>query len=649
MRKQKQWLALLVSAAFLGGCSGGSNDATPLTSLVGGGVSGLAGSGLILSLNGGADLAVGANGTFIFPTGLASGTGYTVSVKAQPVVPHQTCLVTNATGTMGDSAVADISVACTTNNYAVRGTVAGLTGSGLALRLSSSVSLQVGADGDFAFPGQLASGSNYNVTVSRQPQTPFQTCVVANPTGVIGGSDTNITVTCTTDMFSVSGTVTGLTGLGLVLQLNGQQDLPVSTDGTFVFPNRLPRGTQYTVTVAFQTSTYREVCGLANATGTGGTANVTNVKVTCGVVSGFVYRAHSTGEISKLGVHPTTRALLPLGVAAAKAGDFVQRFIVAPNGAALYAVDMLNGGIRAFSVEPSKGGLTAIGAPVSTSPPSSASDAVVHPSGKFIYVFNIGPGTVSLVSVEAATGVLRFERDVATSLAANGYAAIDHLAISPSGSHLYVLNYAYGDPTPPTVTTYAIDSVTGSLAQVATVDAQNATGLTIDPLGRFLYLRRKMVDASVAWADVAVYPYSIDPATGAVTPTNVNTTVLHNSGDRMVVHPSGRYAYILAHWLDASDKRIDVFSIDPLSGALTANGTLLVPQTGSTEMIMDSRGEFVFLMNRKLPGTYDTSQVWCDGSTVAISGAGPSEGQLLGPGNGCAIWAENTRMIALVE
>src|SRR5688572_26162053 len=106
MREQEKWLVLLVSAAFLGGCSGGSNDVSPATNLVGGAVSGLAGSGLILSLSGGADLAVGANGTFNFPTGLASGAGYTVSVKTQPVVPHQTCLVTHGTGTIGDSAVA---------------------------------------------------------------------------------------------------------------------------------------------------------------------------------------------------------------------------------------------------------------------------------------------------------------------------------------------------------------------------------------------------------------------------------------------------------------------------------------------------------------------------------------------------------------
>src|SRR5262245_12089155 len=52
--------------------------------------------------------------------------------------------------------------------------------------------------------------------------------------------------------FSIGGSVAGLSGSGLVLQLNGSGNLPVAGDGAFVFAGLLPDGTAYAVTVASQ-------------------------------------------------------------------------------------------------------------------------------------------------------------------------------------------------------------------------------------------------------------------------------------------------------------------------------------------------------------------------------------------------------------
>src|SRR5438270_830503 len=52
--------------------------------LIGGSVSGLAGSGLVLRDNGGDDLPVTANGTFVFATSVPSGQTYNVTVRTQP-------------------------------------------------------------------------------------------------------------------------------------------------------------------------------------------------------------------------------------------------------------------------------------------------------------------------------------------------------------------------------------------------------------------------------------------------------------------------------------------------------------------------------------------------------------------------------------
>ncbi len=84
------------------------------TFTVGGNVSGLAGTGLILQNNAGDDLPIAANGSFIFATPLAVGSPYLVTVLTQPTNPGQTCSVTNGSGTVTGSDVTNIAVTCLT-------------------------------------------------------------------------------------------------------------------------------------------------------------------------------------------------------------------------------------------------------------------------------------------------------------------------------------------------------------------------------------------------------------------------------------------------------------------------------------------------------------------------------------------------------
>jgi len=100
-----------MALTLLAGCGGGA-AAPPSTYTVGGAVTGLAGSGLELQLNGGTPLAVSSAGAFAFPTSLKSGATYSVTVAAQPSSPTQTCVVTRGSGTVGAANVANVAVAC---------------------------------------------------------------------------------------------------------------------------------------------------------------------------------------------------------------------------------------------------------------------------------------------------------------------------------------------------------------------------------------------------------------------------------------------------------------------------------------------------------------------------------------------------------
>ena len=81
--------------------------------------------------------------------------------------------------------------------------------------------------------------------------------------------------------YSVGGTVIGLSGSGLQLQLNGGAPLAVAAAGAFSFPAPLTGGTAYSVTVATQPSSPAQTCVVTGGSGTVGAANVTNVVVSC--------------------------------------------------------------------------------------------------------------------------------------------------------------------------------------------------------------------------------------------------------------------------------------------------------------------------------------------------------------------------------
>jgi len=270
----------------------------PTTYTIGGTVSGLAGSGLVLKLNGANNLPISADGAFTFPAGIAAGDGYSVTIGTQPSSPAQTCTLLNSSGAVGTANVTNVVVNCAAGggSFTVGGTVSGLAGSGLILKLNGSTNLPISANGAFTFPGGFATGATYAVTVGTQPSTPTQACTVTNGSGTIAAANvTNVAVACTTTptTFTVGGTVTGLTGTGLVLTLNGGNNLAIAADGSFTFPTGLVTGANYVVAVGTQPSP--QTCTVANATGTVGTSNVTNVAVTCSGAPTFTVGGTVTG------------------------------------------------------------------------------------------------------------------------------------------------------------------------------------------------------------------------------------------------------------------------------------------------------------------------------------------------------------------
>jgi hypothetical protein len=291
------------------------------TASVGGTVSGLAGSGLVLRNNGADDLAIASNGSFTFATPVANGSTFEVTVATQPNGPSQTCTVADASGTVGGGDVRTVKVSCATNAFTIRGTVSGLAGPGLVLQNNGGDDVGVQSDGGFAFATKIPSGSPYNVTVKTHPASPPQACSVQNGAGSVANADVeNVVITCVTREFTIGGTLSGLRGSGLVLANNGSDFFSPTADGPFTFPTAVVSGRPYNVTVQSPPSRPLQICRVFDGSGVVSDTNVTNITVNCltvglgvgGTVSGLQGQGlelQSNGE--KLQIAANGKFLLP--------------------------------------------------------------------------------------------------------------------------------------------------------------------------------------------------------------------------------------------------------------------------------------------------------------------------------------------------
>lgn len=109
--------------------------------------------------------------------------------------------------------------------------------------------------------------------------------------GGSGGSDST-TSNASTDYYSISGTISGLSGSDLVIQNNGGDDYPIATDGSFTFLTTIADGSSYSVTVKTQPAA-KVYCNVLNSSGTLSGDAVTNVKVMC---ESGLYNVVDTGQ-----------------------------------------------------------------------------------------------------------------------------------------------------------------------------------------------------------------------------------------------------------------------------------------------------------------------------------------------------------------
>lgn len=214
------------SSSSSGGSSSGTGGGNT-TYTVGGTITGLTSGGLVLA-DGSQTVAPAANATSLtFPTAVASGTTYSVTVTTQP--SGETCTLANGSGAVASANVTNVQVSCAANNLS--GTAAtGSAISGATVTLVDSKGTQVSAQTD--------SSGHYSLSTSALT-APFLVRVVtasASSNGYAAG----------TTFYSVSDeatpsaiNITPLTDL-IIRNWYAAQSSPVSISTAFSSPASNP-------------------------------------------------------------------------------------------------------------------------------------------------------------------------------------------------------------------------------------------------------------------------------------------------------------------------------------------------------------------------------------------------------------------------
>jgi len=189
------------------------------------------------------------------------------------------CTVSAGSGHVPAGNVTTVQVTCSNQSYSLGGTVNGLVFSGLSLTDGTdTVSVSANATG-FTMPTAVAFQSHYAVTVSAQPTG--ATCSVSSGSGTMPASAvTSVVVTCSTNSYTLGGTISGLTMGGLVLT-DGTDRLSVAANANhFTMPTGLAYNSPYTVSVVTEPAT-GVTCAITGGSGTMPAANVQSVQIAC--------------------------------------------------------------------------------------------------------------------------------------------------------------------------------------------------------------------------------------------------------------------------------------------------------------------------------------------------------------------------------
>ena len=293
--------------------------------------------------------------------------------------------------------------------------------------------------------------------------------------------------------------------------------------------------------------------------------------------SRFLYGSSGT-DVFAFTINPTTGALTAVPGSPFSTGTLSDPLSLAVDstGKFLYVADFQGDGspsgnnIAEFSINASTGALAPIPQGACSVPSTGGlpTALVADPTAQFIFVSSIAGGGAIVCSFSInSQGVLEPVTGSPVSLATDPLNTDPRAAaVDPSGKFVYLANFTPGN-TSMNIWAFSITPGSGSLNPVVgspfSVGAgvNDLTSLTMDPLGRFLY---------VGDVDENVPGLSINTRTGALSilaGSTTESTVLPVTPS--AVDPSGKFLYVETQNSNSQGTSLSAFAIDQTTGALT--------------------------------------------------------------------------------
>ncbi|MGP8154127.1 MAG: beta-propeller fold lactonase family protein [Smithella sp.] len=426
--------------------------------------------------------------------------------------------------------------------------------------------------------------------------------------------------------YTISGTVSGMIGSGLVLQDNGGDDQTISVNGAFAFATALTSGTAYSVTIKTHPTNPSQTCVVSNGSGTISGSPVYDVAVSCVMSSSpvtvdpsglFAYVSNSSpGNISAYDINQTTGALVSVPVSAGNpfpAGTSPTSVTIYanPSGEFAYVPNMGSDTISAYDINQTTGALVSV--PVSAGNPFPAGTSptsvtiYANPSGgAYAYVPNIGSDTISAYiinsdgSLTAVTGSPFTAGTSPTSVTV--YA-------NSSGAYAYVPNMTDG-----TISAYTIDNTTTPGALIPSFNTPTVTAgayptsVTIyaNPSGgAYAYV------PNMGSGNISVYTINSD---GSLSTGTAVTAGTYPMSVTVYTNPSGgAYAYVS----NMGSGNISVYTINSDGSLSTGTAVTAEMYSNPVTVYANTSGAFAYVSNRN-DGTIWVYSIGTNGALTNI-------------------------------
>src|SRR5579864_4017228 len=276
---------------------------------------------------------------------------------------------------------------------------------------------------------------------------------------------------------------------------------------------------------------------------------------------------------------PTTPATVPTGV---NNGFNAETMAVDPTGRFLYVANLGSNAtdtatISMFTINPKTGILTA------TTPPTVPTGFLpqgIAASANFVYTANSDDNSVSMFTINKNNGLLAPLVPAETLVpplftSRSSESSPNFVTVDPSGRFVYVSDQDNGS-----ISTFTINASTGALIPTTpsgVIAGPDPFGVAVDPSGKFAYVPDEILNA--------IYMYTVDPTTGALTSNPVGFVSAGNQPSWVAMDPSSRFAYAV----NRIDDTVSMYNIGPSTGTLTPN----VPSTVET-----GSGPFSIVVNK---------------------------------------------------